>query len=514
LLLAISALESWDIQALNVKTAFLYGELEEEIYMEQPEGFLVKGQEHKVYHLKRALYGLKQASHAWNKQANKSLKELGFKRCISDSGIYVRYKEQTTTICVLYVDDILFMGSNSQELKLVKESFMKRWECRDLGDVKEYLRMRINYNKNLKTLVIDQEDYSLKVVRRFGQENAKPVRTPLPSGYTPMQHDKEATPQQRTYYQSIIGSLLYLALGTRPDIAFAVICMSQFCANPSEDHIAKALYIVRYVNSTLQAKIVYKGAAQQGLLAFADADWAGDKISRKSVTGYVVMLAGGAVTWTSRKQKTIALSSTKSEYMCMSDACHQLVWIESLLQELSFPVTNIDLCCDNQGAIFLASNPVQEHRSKHIDIRYHYIRECVEEKKISLTYIPTNDQIADIMTKNLNYNKFKFFRESLNVVFDELQSSTKINQTIRSKPYRKKWFEEYLQSKIDHNREQDDENLRWCLSKIKDKKMQDRLRKVINGLRIDRDSKDFKGTSKEFFEEHKDLFIKKDSKVG
>jgi hypothetical protein len=329
-----------------------------------------------------------------------------------------------------------------------------------------------------------------------------------------MQHDKEATPQQRTYYQSIIGSLLYLALGTRPDIAFAVICMSQFCANPSEDHIAKALYIVCYVNSTLQAKIVYKGAAQQGLLAWADADWAGDKISRKSVTGYVVMLAGGAVTWTSRKQKTIALSSTESEYMCMSDACRQLVWIESLLQELSFPVTNIDLCCDNQGAIFLASNPAQEHRSKHIDIRYHYIRECVEEQKISLTYIPTNDQIADIMTKNLNYDKFKFFRESLNVVFDELQSSTKINQTIRSKSYRKKWFEEYLQSKIDHNQEQDDENLRWCLSKIKDKKIQDRLRKVINGLRIDRNSKDFKGTSKEFFEEHKDLFIKKDSKVG
>ena len=164
LLLATAALENWDIEALDVKTAFLYGDLDEEIYMQQPEGFIIKGQENKVYKLKKAIYGLKQASHAWNKQADKSLKSLGFKRCLSDSGIYVRNVKGTITICVIYVDDILFMGSHEQMIHHIKQKFMKMWECRDLGKVKEYLGMNIVHNKNLRELVVDQAAYARKVV--------------------------------------------------------------------------------------------------------------------------------------------------------------------------------------------------------------------------------------------------------------------------------------------------------------------------------------------------------------
>jgi hypothetical protein len=149
LLLATGALENWDIEALDVKTAFLYGDLDEEIYMQQPEGFIIKGQERKVYKLKKAIYGLKQASHAWNKQADKSLKSLGFKRCLSDSGIYVRGQKDDITICVINVDDILFMGSSKKVISNLKQKFMKIWECRDLGKIKEYLGIRIQHNKNL-----------------------------------------------------------------------------------------------------------------------------------------------------------------------------------------------------------------------------------------------------------------------------------------------------------------------------------------------------------------------------
>jgi hypothetical protein len=148
------------------------------------------------------------------------------------------------------------------------------------------------------------------------------------------------------------------------------------------------------------------GKQEEGFIAYADADWASDHISRKSVTGYIIKLAGGAVSWVSRKQKTVALSSTEAEYMCLSDTTRQIVWIESLFKELNFDISNVALCGDNQGAIFLASNPAQEHRSKHIDIRYHYIRECVEGKKVILHYVPTMEQIADIMTKCLSYDKF------------------------------------------------------------------------------------------------------------
>ena len=231
LLLATAALEDWEIEALDVKTAFLYGDLEEEIYMSQPEGFVIKGQEGKVYRLKKALYGLKQASHAWNKQADKSLKSLGFQRCISDTCIYIYNKNGSTIIVILYVDNVLFMGNDYKLLMNAKSKFMKIWECRDMGSATEYLGMKIFRDRKRKLIIIDQIEYAKKIVNHFGQENAKPARTPLPAGYIPKPNDKQATSEQRSYYQSIIGSLLYLTLGTRPDIAHAVIMMLQFMVN-------------------------------------------------------------------------------------------------------------------------------------------------------------------------------------------------------------------------------------------------------------------------------------------
>ena len=184
--------------------------------------------------------------------------------------------EGTIIIVVLYIDDILFMGNNWKLLMNKKKQFMKLWECRDLGPVSEYLGMKIVRDRNRKLITIDQIDYASKVVHCFGQENCKPVTTPLPGGYKPQHCETEATSEQRSQYQSIIGSLLYLTLGTRPDIAYAVILMSQFMTNPSEEHIKKALYIVKYVKSSLNMKITYDGRSKEGLLAYADADWAAD----------------------------------------------------------------------------------------------------------------------------------------------------------------------------------------------------------------------------------------------
>ena len=343
LLMATAALKDWEIEALDVKTAFLYGDLNEDLYMEQPEGFVVKGQETKVYRLKKALYGLKQASLAWNKKANKSLNEIGFNRCLSDTGVYVCYKDKSIIVVILYVDDVLFLGNNKQLLLQLKQQFMKKWECRDLGPVKEYLGMKIVQDRKKKLIILDQIDYAKKIVKRFGQEEAKPVRTPLPAGYTPAANNSTATSQERSYYQSIIGSLLYLTLGTRYDITQAVIMMSQFMVNPSREHIAKALYIVKYVNSTINGKLIYNGFDNKGLIAYSDADWAGDQITRRSVTGNLVLLAGGPISWISRKQKTVALSSTEAEYMSLSDCSRQIMWIKSLFNEIGFDTGPIEL---------------------------------------------------------------------------------------------------------------------------------------------------------------------------
>jgi hypothetical protein len=422
LLLATAALDNWEIEALDVKTAFLYGALDEELYMDQPPGYIKSGQEGKVYRLKKALYGLKQASLAWNKAANESLEQLGFKRLISDAGIYTIQNDMTIIIVILYVDDVLFMGNNYKLLMDKKKLFMKKWECRDLGQISEYLGMKIQRDRKNKTLTIDQIDYAKKVVQRFGQENCHNVATPLPGGYkpksnSPLKRDgspnpnyKKATPQDVHQYQSIIGSLLYLTLGTRPDIAYAVILMSQYMVNPSKEHINKALHIVKYVKSTINAKIVYNKGEREGLVGYADADWGTCQDTGKSLTAYLIKLAGAPVSWVSRKQKTVALSSTEAEYMSMTDAIKQLAWIKSLYGELGFTVNNIELNIDNQGAIFNAQNNVVETRTKHINIKYHYIRENVHDQTVHLLYIHTNEQQADILTKNLPRVKFEELR--------------------------------------------------------------------------------------------------------
>jgi hypothetical protein len=209
-------------------------------------------------------------------------------------------------------------------------------------------------------------------------------------------------------------------LGTRPDLAFAVIHMSQFCANPSQEHLSRALYIVRYLGSTKYLTLKFNGANHDGFLGYTDSDWAANPDDRKSITGYVLFLANGPVSWLTRRQKTIALSSTEAEYMAMSDTTRQISWIKPLLSEIGFKILKVPLYCDNQGAIFLATNPAQEMRSKHIGIHYHYIRECVEEgDKIDLFYIPTDEQLADIFTKNLSSAKF----ETIHTGFHFISSS-------------------------------------------------------------------------------------------
>jgi hypothetical protein len=209
-MLSLSALKDWHISGLDVKTAFLYGELDEELYMEQPEGFKIPGKENKVMRLKRAISGLKQAALAWWKALDGSMSRLGCKRLLSDSGLFVN--KNKTIVIVVYVDDVLFFGKNKKDINSLKQHFMKIWECRDLGDSQEFLRMRIKRHKGC--ILVDQCDYLKKVLQQFDLRNAKAVPTPLPEGYHPMPNKNVSTPDLRSKYQQVIGSLLYIMLGT------------------------------------------------------------------------------------------------------------------------------------------------------------------------------------------------------------------------------------------------------------------------------------------------------------
>ena len=216
------------MHAVDVKSAYLYGKLDEEIYMQQPQGFLEKGKENLVWRLTRALYGLKQGGLAWWHELEASMKRMGFTCLQSDAGIF--FNKKYGIIIIAYVDDCIFLGKDLKRVLQAKEAFMEIWECRDLGEVKEFLRMRIWHQG--RKLILDQHDYLEKVVQRFKLQKSNAAHTPLPFGYEPEENKETATAAHRLEYQSVIGSLLYIMLGTRPDVSFAVIKMAQFSANP------------------------------------------------------------------------------------------------------------------------------------------------------------------------------------------------------------------------------------------------------------------------------------------
>ena len=287
MMIALAALKDWHISGLDVNTAFLYGELDEELYMEQPEGFKDPKNNTKVMRLKKAIYGLKQAALAWWKVLDKPMATLSCTHLVSDSGIFVN-KEKTIVI-IVYVDDVLFLGANKKDISSLKQCFMKIWECRDLGDTQEFLLMHII--KSNGRIKIDQVDYLNKVLQQFNLLNAKAPPTPLPEGYQPRPNIGTADPELHSKFQQVIGSLLYIMIGTQPDIAYAVTKMAQFAANPNKEHLDRALYICRYLLGTSKYTLVYDGKGGGGLIGFADSDWASDPITRKSTTGYLVKLA-------------------------------------------------------------------------------------------------------------------------------------------------------------------------------------------------------------------------------
>ena len=266
-------------------------------------------------------------------------------------------------------------------------------------------------------ITIDQCNYLKKVLTRFQLTDAKPAITPLPTNWEPKANTGKATAAEITHYQSIIGSLLYLMIGTRPDIAFAVTHLSQFSTNPIKDHYKAAQHVCRYLIGTHDYKLVYTQEEDKGLVVYTDSDWAADKIRQHSITGYFFKLANSIISWRSHTQKTIALSSTEAEYMAISDCSQQSIWIKTLIKELRIKIRSILIYGDNQGSNFIASNAVQESHTKHINICYHYICELVVAKEVELQFVPGEMNPTDMFTKNLQKIKFTQFKNQLGLEF-------------------------------------------------------------------------------------------------
>ncbi|KAK4397351.1 Retrovirus-related Pol polyprotein from transposon RE2 [Sesamum angolense] len=343
-LIAIAANKKWKIHQMDVKSAFLNGYIDEEIYVEQPQGFITKDSEEKVLRLKKALYGLKQAPRAWYSRIDKYFMDRGFRRSLSEPTLYIK----------------------SQDDSRLQRDMMKTFEMSDLGLMHFFLGIEINQEK--KGIFICQRKYTETLLKKFKMESCKTVTTPLVTGE---KYQKEDGSQKvdGSMYRSLIGSLLYLTT-IRPDIMFATSLLSRFMQSPSQVHYGAAKRILRYLRGTKDFGIWYKSTNDAKLIGYTDSDWAGSVDDMKSTSGYTFSLGSGIFTWASKKQATVAQSSAEAEYIAAAATSNQAIWLRRILEDIGEkqeePTT---IYCDNKSAIAITKNPVQHSRTKHIDIR-------------------------------------------------------------------------------------------------------------------------------------------------
>ncbi len=401
-LLAFSVEQNWQVHQLDITAAYLNGKLNETIFMEQPQLNPNEKPYEEVCLLKKSLYGLHQSGREWNLCLDGFLKSVNLTRSRADPCVY--FNKEIELIVGVYVDDLLIMSSRKSTIQKFKEDIKAVFEVKDLGEIHHLLSIKITRNED-GSMTLDQNTYSHELLETTGMLNAKGASTPLDPGmkYRQATEDNMLNAEGALKYRQAIGGLLYLAGGTRPDLAFATTYMSQFNSRPSTEHWAGVQHILRYLKQTKNLKLSFQRTGKN-LEVFCDSDWANDKTDRRSFSGYVVLLAGGAVSWSSKKQRTTALSTVEAEYFSMCHAAKEVLWFQNFLQEivnekfLSFP-QNIHV--DNQGAISLAKNYVTSERNKHIELRHFFLREKVEEKLLTFTYVPSGLNIADMFTKSV-----------------------------------------------------------------------------------------------------------------
>lgn len=413
LLLALAAKNGWEVHHLDVKSAFLNGELLEEVYVSQPVGFVQENQRHKVYKLLKALYGLKQAPRAWYARLNKCLKNLGFTKCPHEHAVYTKRKGNEFLIVAVYVDDLLVTGSSMENVNKFKKEMNKEFEMTDMGKLSYYLGIEVNQGRNGTEL--KQSAYARKLLLKFDMAECNAVKYPMEPKEV-LNKDAKGKAVDETKYRSIIGGLRYL-VNTRPDLAYSVGVVSRYMERPTTMHYNATKRILRYIKGTVNHGLVYsRGVGNYILSGYSDSNMAGDTDDRKSTGGVAFYLNDNLITWISQKQKCVALSTCEAEFMAANAAACQGVWLRNLLRQITdIGDAPVVIFIDNKSAIDLTKNPVFHGRSKHIDVRYHFIRDCIERGEITVKHVCTTEQRADILTKAMARKKFEEMRTSLGI---------------------------------------------------------------------------------------------------
>ncbi|GJS53994.1 retrotransposon protein, putative, ty1-copia subclass [Tanacetum coccineum] len=421
-ILSLTACEDYELEQLDVKTAFLHGILEETIYMRQPPGF-EEGTGNKVCLLKKSLYGLKQSLRQWYKRFDVYMISNGFSRSSYDSCVY--FKEFTPGMYIyllLYVDDMLIAYKSKSEIEYTKGLLRKEFDMKELGPTRKILGMEIVRDMGSRTLKVSQSGYVQKNLNNYRVDNGKSVSVPLEAHFKVSlkdcpSSDWDVERMSKVPYANVVGSLMYLMVCIRPDIAYAVSIVSRYLANPGKKHWEAVKWILKYLKGAIDVGLVY--GRDQGkhvdVDGFVDADYAKYPDKSRSITGYVFMVHGCVVSWKATLQHVVALSTTEAEYMALTEAVKESIWLKGLLIKLGVNLRSVVVNCDNQSSIYLSRNAMFYERTKHINVRYHFIREIVESKEIEVAKIGTKDNAADAFTNVVLGPKFKYCMEILGV---------------------------------------------------------------------------------------------------
>ncbi|KAM8701348.1 hypothetical protein ACLKA7_001844 [Drosophila subpalustris] len=450
LLAALSAEFDMEIHQMDVVTAYLNGELEEKVFMNIPENFnefmkklesgakigsnqqrpaseyinaanqwrkALKEMRDPVCLIKRALYGLRQSGLRWYWKLTTKLQEIGLVATEQDPCLFVKRQKGKLLIVTIYVDDLLLASNHPEWLQQTKTHLSQAFKMKDFGAVKTCLGIEFEQNKEKHQVFLSQEKYINAILKRFGMTDCKPALTPIESKSVLRRPDEPNEDEMRKYpYQNLIGSLMFLSVTTRPDIAYAVNFMSQFNSNYSAEHWKASKRILRYLSGTKMNGLLFKQTGDD-LYGVVDADWGGNLTDRRSYSGQAFLLAGAAISWEARKQRTVALSSTESEYLAMSEAVKEALYLKALLKRIGTDCGSVRIFNDNQSAQHLVKGFGFHPRTKHIDVRHHFIQQKQKSGEISVQYMQTEQMPADVLTKGLSGSKHNECSLSLGVTY-------------------------------------------------------------------------------------------------
>jgi hypothetical protein len=387
ILLAYAAHHSFRLFQMDVKSAFLNGPIKEEVYVEQSPGFEDDRYPDHVFKLSKALYGLKQAPRAWYECLRDFLIANAFKVGKADPTLFTKTCDGDLFVCQIYVDDIIFGSTNQKSCEEFSRVMTQKFEMSMMGELTYFLGFQVRQLKD--GTFLSQMKYTQDLLKRFGMKDAKPAKTPMGTdGHVDLNKGGKSVDQKA--YRSMIGSLLYLC-ASRPDIMLSICMCARFQSDPRECHLVAVKRILRYLVATPYFGIWYPKGSTFDLIGYSDSDYAGCKVVRKSTSGTCQFLGRSLVSWSSKKQTFIALSTAEVEYVAAGQCCAQLLWMRQTLRDFGYNLSKVPLLCDNESAIRMAENPVEHSRTKHIDIRHHFLRDHQQKEDIEVYHVSTEN---------------------------------------------------------------------------------------------------------------------------